>query len=83
MEFGQALGRLRVGERISRQGWHGEGMWLELQRPGAGNKLTEPYIYMVIPLETGQLLGPQSARVVPWVASQADLLAFDWYVLSA
>jgi hypothetical protein len=87
MEFGQALVQLRAGEKITRQGWHGKGMWLELQRPGPLSKMTEPYIYMVLPLASTALqhdrLGRgtvSSARLVPWLASQTDILAFDWYV---
>ena len=43
-------------------------MWLALQRPDAHSKMTLPYIYM----RTAQ------GDLVPWLASQTDLLAEDW-----
>jgi hypothetical protein len=68
MDFGGALEYLKVGERVTRDGWNGKGMWLELQRPDEHSKMSRPYIFMKT--VDGQL--------VPWVASQSDLLADDW-----
>jgi len=67
-DFGWALAMLRAGHRVSREGWNGKGMWLELQRPDAHSKMTLPYIYM----RTAQ------GDLVPWLASQTDMLAMDW-----
>ena len=72
MNFGQALERLRAGHRVAREGWNGEGMWLEFHFPDAGGLMTLPYIYM----KTVQ------GDLVPWVASQTDLLLGDWFVCS-
>lgn len=68
MDFGMALEELKLGGVVSRDGWNGKGMWLELQRPDANSKMTLPYIYMVT--VTGDR--------VPWLASQTDMLAEDW-----
>lgn len=68
MDFGDALRALKGGKRLSRAGWNGKGMWLELQRPDAHSKMTLPYIYM----KTAQ------DDLVPWLASQTDVLAEDW-----
>jgi hypothetical protein len=68
MEFGQALDILRAGGRVSRTGWNGRGMWLALQTPDAHSKMSRPYIYM----------RTADSQLVPWIASQTDLLAFDW-----
>ncbi len=68
MNFGQALELLKAGHRVSRLGWNGKGMWVELQRPTALSKMTLPYIYMKTADE----------QLVPWLASQTDLLAEDW-----
>ena len=68
MDFGDALAELKDGNRVTRTGWNGKGMWLELQRPDAHSKMTLPYIYM----RTVQ------GDLVPWLASQTDLLAMDW-----
>ena len=67
-DFGLALSKLKRGLRVARSGWNGKGMWLELQRPDGGSKMTLPYVYMST--VTGDL--------VPWLASQTDVLAEDW-----
>ena len=66
--FGQALTRLQEGKKVCRSGWNGPNMWIHLQRPNANSKMTLPYIYM----KTVQ------GDLVPWLASQTDLLAEDW-----
>lgn len=68
MNFGQALQALKDGYRVTREGWNGKGMWLELQVPDENSKMTRPYIYMKT----------VDGDLVPWVASQTDLLAADW-----
>lgn len=75
--FGEALEALKRGERMRRAGWNGEGIYIELQRPDEHSKMTLPYIYIVT---TGlQSDNPYAPRgVVPWLASQTDLLAEDW-----
>ena len=66
--IGQAIKEMRQRQRVARTGWNGKGMWLELQVPDAHSKMTLPYIYM----RTAQ------GDLVPWLASQTDLLAEDW-----
>lgn len=75
MNFGDALGRLREGDRVARSGWNGKGMWLQLQIPDAHSKMTLPYIYIEYP--EGHAAYPNGSRV-PWLASQTDMLADDW-----
>lgn len=70
MDFGSALVALKDGKRVYRKGWNGKGQYIELQRPDAHSKMTLPYIF--IRTVTGDL--------VPWLASQTDLLADDWDV---
>lgn len=72
MNFGQAIELLKKGELVSREGWNGKGMWLGLQVPDAHSKMGLPYIYMKT--VTGQL--------VPWLASQTDVLAEDWTIVN-
>lgn len=71
MDFSDALTHLRLGGRITRAGWNGVGMWLELQVPDANSKMRRPYIFM----------SPADGQFVPWVASQSDLLGLDWEVV--
>ena len=68
MNIGQAIDVMRKGDRVCRSGWNGKGMWLKLQNPDVNSKMTLPYVYM----KTAQ------DDLVPWLCSQADLLADDW-----
>jgi len=70
MTFGQALVALKLGGKVTRTGWNGKGMWLELQVPDEHSKMSLPYIYMKTVTDD----------LVPWLASQTDVLAEDWMV---
>jgi hypothetical protein len=70
--FGWALYELKKGHRVSREGWNGKGMYIELQKPDANSKMTLPYIFMKT----------VEGNLVPWVVSQTDLLAVDWTTVS-
>jgi hypothetical protein len=70
MDFGKALFNLQVGVKVSRSGWNGKGMWIALQVPDAHSKMSLPYIYMKT----------SDSHLVPWLASQTDILASDWQV---
>lgn len=70
LNFGEALEQLRLGRRVLRAGWNGKGMWIALQRPDAQSKMTLPYIYM----------RTVDGGLVPWLASQTDLLTEDWLI---
>jgi hypothetical protein len=71
-DMGGAINALRGGMKVMRAGWNGKGMWLGLQVPDAKSKMSLPYIYMST--VTGDL--------VPWLASQTDILAEDWVVIA-
>lgn len=70
-DFGWALDRLREGESVARSGWNGKGQYLTLQEPDEHSKMTLPYIYITT----------VDGDLVPWLASQTDLLANDWSVV--
>lgn len=69
--FGAAIAYLKAGKKVSRAGWNGKGMWLALQTPDEHSKMRQPYIYM----------SPVGGALVPWLASQTDMLAEDWCVV--
>lgn len=73
-DFGKALSFLKDGARVSRRGWNGKGLWIELQTPDANSKMTLPYLYINYPNDA---INTPGARV-PWLASQTDILAEDW-----
>ncbi len=70
--FGQALELLESGAALSREGWNGADQWIKLQVPDEHSKMKKPYIY----------ISPVDGELVPWLASQTDLLAKDWYAVS-
>lgn len=80
MTFGNALEALKQGEQVARIGWNGKGMWLNLQRPDEHSKMTLPYIYIEYPVNPEHHVYPNGSRV-PWIASQSDVLAEDWFIV--
>lgn len=66
--FGWAIEQLKNGNKVCRSGWNGKGMWLELQVPDDYSKMSLPYIFMFTACK----------NLVPWLASQTDILADDW-----
>ena len=68
MNFGDAVTALKEGKKVCRSGWNGKGMWLALQVPDEHSKMSLPYIYLSTP----------DGKLVPWLASQTDVLGEDW-----
>lgn len=83
MTFSEALIRLKNGERLARKGWNGKGMFLFLV-PGSQFKVNRPPLLGIY--EEGTEISYQAhidmktadGTIVPWLASQSDLLADDW-----
>jgi hypothetical protein len=69
--FSDALHALKCGQRITRRGWNGGGMWVSAQYPDKGSKMGVPYAY----------LKNVNNELVPWLPSQGDLFAEDWAIL--
>lgn len=67
-DFSVALEQLKAGKCCARSGWNGKGMWVEIQRPDAHSKMTQPYLF----------LKTADNQLIPWTVSQADLMAIDW-----
>lgn len=66
--FSHALDALKQGFKVARVGWNGKGMFVGIQTPDENSKMGLPYIY----------ISTVEGKLVPWVASQTDLLASDW-----
>lgn len=72
---------MKAGQKVARTGWNGKGMWLILIPAGFSGITVDgkiesfkalPYIAM----KTVQ------GDLVPWLASQTDMLAEDWQILN-
>jgi hypothetical protein len=66
--FSEALELLKMGKKVTRIGWNGEGQFIEMQKVTDLSKMTKPYLF----IHTVQ------GDLVPWLASQTDLLSNDW-----
>lgn len=83
LAFGGALFALKQGQRVARAGWNGRGMWLKLVTAD------EWYLYTGDIECYGDVRGlpwigmkTVDGGFVPWLASQTDMLAEDWAVVS-
>jgi len=81
MNFGLAIEAIKKGNKVARKGWNRKGIFIELQVPDEHSKMTSPYIYInTTGLQTDNKDAPKS--LVPWLASQTDMLADDWQIFS-
>lgn len=86
MNFGDALEALKTGNRVTRAGWNGRDMFLYLV-PGSTFFVTRPPLTTLYPEGTQVDYRPHidmktaQEDLVPWVASQTDLLAEDWEIV--
>ena len=87
--FGAALYWMKSGERVARRGWNGKDMFL-FYNPGSIVTVSEGRpLAITIPVGTTVKMSPYimmktadaELTCVPWVASQTDLLAEDWFVV--
>jgi len=86
MDFSAALDLVKAGYRIQRAGWNGKGMFLFLVQ-GSTFKVSRPPLLGIYPEGTEINYLPHidmrtaTGEIVPWLASQTDLLADDWAVV--
>ena len=76
--FDGALNALKNGKKVARLGWNGKNMWILAQFPDEHSKMTHPYLYIEYP--EGHPAYHNGSRV-PWLASQTDIMAMDWFVV--
>lgn len=85
LNFGEALMALKFGVRVSREGWNGKNMFLFLV-PGSVFLVSRPPLLGIYPegkeVEYCPHIDMRTAdgKIVPWLASQTDVLAEDWCV---
>lgn len=84
--FGDALVALKFGLKVARQGWNGKGMFLYFVPEGAYPARTpvakaEWGEDALVPYQAYIAMKTVQGTVVPWLASQTDMLAEDWEVL--
>ena len=83
MNFSKALDLIKEGKRVQREGWNGKGMFLFLVEGGSFIVNHEPLL-SILGADTTATYCPRidmktaDEKIVPWLASQTDLLADDW-----
>ncbi len=86
MTFSKALKKIKAGRKVAREGWNGKNMFLFLV-PGSTFKVNRPPLLGIYEEGTEVNYQPHidmktaDETVVPWLASQSDLLADDWEVI--
>lgn len=87
MSFGLAIEALKKGHKVSRTGWNGKGMFLFLVQ-GSTFKVNRPPLLGIYPegteIQYHAHIDMKTAdnQVVPWLASQTDMLADDWQIIN-
>ncbi len=88
LNFGEALCLVKEGKKVARTGWNGKDMFIflvsgsvfKVNRPpllGIYKEGTEISYHGHIDMKTA------CGQIVPWVASQSDLLSDDWFLMEA
>jgi len=84
--FSWALTMLKDGYKITRKGWNGADMFLFLVN-GSTFEVNRPPLNEIYPEGTKVNyhahidMKTADGTIVPWVASQTDLLAEDWDIV--
>lgn len=88
VDFSRALMYLKEGEKLQRSGWNGKGMFIYYvpanSYPAGNNTLgTMKGIFPddMVPYRDYIAMKTAQNDVVPWVASQTDILAEDWEIV--
>lgn len=90
VSFGHAIELLKGGHRVARAGWNGKGMFLSLVKGrdtdyhvnsevfGTGN---DGNSQDQLPVLDAIYMKTADNKLVPWLASQTDVLADDWQIV--
>lgn len=90
LSFGDSVAALKEGLRVERAGWNGKGMFLSLVKGrdtdyhvnsevfGTGN---DGNSQDQLPVLDAIYMKTADNKLVPWLASQTDVLAEDWQIV--
>ena len=85
-DFSTALTLIKQGKKVSRNGWNGKGMFVFLV-PGSKFKVNRPPLLGIYDEGTEVTyhahidMKTADGQIVPWLASQQDLLSEDWDIV--
>jgi hypothetical protein len=81
LNFGDALALLKKGAQVARLGWNGRGMFLRLENWNQAPTVKfehKGHGYEVLPFI---VMKTADNKLVPWLASQTDMLSDDWVLV--
>lgn len=84
LNFGQALEQIKLGAKVAREGWNGKKMYLYKVKqelpypPRADGEAWKSGVF-----EESEFIVMKTAdkKLIPWLASQTDILAEDWTIV--
>jgi hypothetical protein len=87
LNFGQAIEALKSGNKVARNGWNGKNMFLyyvPANKYPYSTEIGKSIADEQGKVEYGAYIAMKTAQgnVVPWLASQTDVLAEDWNSLN-
>lgn len=88
MKTGEMLEHLKSGARAAREGWNGKSQFIyyvpESSYPAQRNNLETLKGFFendLVPYQAYIAMKTADNTVVPWLASQTDILAEDWNIV--
>lgn len=83
LNFGDAIAAIKAGSRCARKGWNGKNQYIELavniSYVNSHNKVINAN-HLAIGNCAIAFVGTSGVQL-GWLASQADMLAEDWYIV--
>jgi len=84
LNFGAAVHHLKEGKKLARAGWNGKGMYLYFVPANSYPAVTEiakKEFGEMVPYAAYIAMKTAQGNVVPWLASQTDILSEDWEIV--
>lgn len=88
-KIGEAIDLMKEGQKVARKGWNGKGMFIYYvaanKYPAGNNPMgTMKGIFKddLVPYQAYIAMKTADNTVVPWLASQSDLLAEDYVIVN-
>lgn len=85
LDFGKAIESLKAGKKVARAGWNGKGMYVYYVPANSYPAVTDiakAEFGETVPYGAYVAIKTAQGNVVPWLASQTDVLAEDWEIVT-
>jgi hypothetical protein len=88
VNFGKAIEALKEGKKVARVGWNGKKMFLMLAYPDyKDGRMSATVVFnksfdgVGSALENFIVMKTADNTLIPWLASQTDMLSEDWAII--